>query len=119
MNQEITPTPSPATDPKTYTIIIYILMTLGLFTGVFGLVAVIMAYIKKEDFKGTVYYDHMVYLIKTFWAGLTAAIVGIILMIILIGWIIFIAAYIWFIYRITLGFINLLDGKPVSTTSWF
>ena len=51
MNQEITPTPSPATDPKTYTHIIYILMTLGLFKGVFGLVAVIMAYIKKEAFK--------------------------------------------------------------------
>jgi len=39
--------------------------------------------------------------------------------IVFIGWLVWIAGYVWFIYRLVVGFINLLEEKPVSTTSWF
>lgn len=114
-----TPTPSPGIDPKTYTIIIYILFGIGLMTGIFALIAIIMAYLKKDEFKNTLYHPHLVYLIRTFWAGLAIGLLGLILMIIFIGWLVWIAGYVWFIYRLVVGFINLLEGRPVSTTSWF
>lgn len=117
--QSQTPVPVPANTARNFTWITYAMYALGLFTGLFTVVGVIMAYAKRGEFTNTIYRDHMQYLIRTFWISLIGIILGILLMIILIGWIVIIAVTIWYIYRIVMGAIRLNDGQGVSTTSWF
>lgn len=114
-----TPIPAPDNTARNFTWITYAMYALGLFTGLFAVVGVIMAYAKRGEFTNTIYYDHMQYLIRTFWISLIGAIVGFLLLIILIGWVLLIAVTIWYIYRIVMGAIKLNDGQGVSTTSWF
>ena len=123
MNEDTTQNPAPVPAPdntaRNFTWITYAMYALGLFTGLFAVVGVIMAYAKRGEFTNTIYYDHMQYLIRTFWISLIGAIVGFLLLIILIGWVLLIAVTIWYIYRIVMGAIRLNDGQRVSTTSWF
>ncbi|MDO4640799.1 MAG: hypothetical protein Q4A84_03730 [Neisseria sp.] len=102
-----------------YTLAVYILYALSVFIGVTGLVGVIIAYTKRDDFAGTFYHSHLQYLIKTFWVALIGSIIGTITIFILIGWLILAAAYIWSIYRIVVGFIKFNEKKPVPTEGWF
>ncbi|MFT0849241.1 hypothetical protein VRY85_00485 [Achromobacter sp. F4_2707] len=52
---------------KTYSMIVYGLYTLGLFLGGLPtLIGLIMAYVKRKDFGGTIYSEHMNLLIRTF-----------------------------------------------------
>jgi len=118
-SQNPTPIPAPDNTARNFTWITYAMYALGLFTGLFAVVGVIMAYAKRGEFTNTIYYDHMQYLIRTFWISLIGAIVGFLLLIILIGWVLLIAVTIWYIYRIVMGAIKLNDGQSVSTTSWF
>lgn len=118
-SQNPTPIPAPDNTARNFTWITYAMYALGLFTGLFAVVGVIMAYAKRGEFTNTIYYDHMQYLIRTFWISLIGAIVGFLLLIILIGWVLLIAVTIWYIYRIVMGAIKLNDGQGVSTTSWF
>jgi len=118
-SQSQTPVPAPDNAARNFTWITYAMYALGLFTGLFSVVGVIMAYAKRGEFANTIYADHMQYLIRTFWIGLLGAIAGFLLMIILIGWIVLIAVTVWYIYRIVMGAIRLNDGQGVSTTSWF
>ncbi len=118
-NQSQMPVHVPDNSARNFTWITYAMYALGLFTGLAAVVGVIMAYAKRGEFTNTIYYDHMQYLIRTFWISLIGALLGILLMIILIGWIVLIAVTVWYIYRIVMGAIRLNDGKGVSTTSWF
>ncbi len=120
MTEEATPTPVPAPSDsaRNFTWATYAMYAVGLFTGLFALVGVIMAYAKKEEFASTIYQDHLRYLIRTFWGALIGCIVGFLLLIIFIGWFILMAVTVWYIYRIVMGAIRLYDGKTVSTTSW-
>ena len=58
------------TDLRQYTMIIYILYIAAILVGITSIVGVIMAYIKRADFAGTEYADHITYLIRTFWISL-------------------------------------------------
>ncbi len=123
MNQETSqsqaPVPAPDNAARNFTWITYAMFALGLFTGLFTVVGVIMAYAKRGEFANSVYADHLQYLIRTFWIALLGVIVGFLLMVILIGWVALIAIWVWYIYRIVMGAIRLNDGQGVSTTSWF
>ena len=50
----------------------YGLFGLGIiFGGLPAIAGVILAYIKREDMQGTAYYDHMCFLIRTFWGNIS------------------------------------------------
>lgn len=97
---------------KTYSMIVYGLYTLGLFLG--GLptvIGLIMAYVKRKDFQGTIYSEHMTLLIRTFWYSLLFSILGAITTWLYIGFVILFAVGVWYIYRLVRGFVRLHDGK--------
>ncbi len=104
---------------RNFTWITYAMYVAGLFTVLLSIVGVIMAYAKRNEFTNTIYYEHMQYLIRTFWISLIGAIVGFLLLIVLVGWVVLVAVTIWYIYRIVMGAIRLYDNKAVSATSWF
>ena len=106
------------TDLRQYTMIIYILYMAAILVGITSIVGVIMAYVKRADFAGTEYEDHITYLIRTFWISLGGYVIGVILSMVFIGVFVIFAVFIWFIYRIVVGFIKFNDNKPINPMGW-
>ena len=106
------------TDLRQYTMIIYILYMAAILVGITSIVGVIMAYVKRADFAGAEYEDHITYLIRTFWISLIGYLIGAVLSIVGIGIIIIIAVGIWYIYRSIAGFIKFNDNKPINAMGW-
>jgi uncharacterized membrane protein len=98
---------------KTLTTVIYALYALSLFNGITAIVAIVLNYIKREDAQGTWLESHFTWQIRTFWWSVLWCVLGAITWIILIGWVILAVAFVWFIYRIAKGWLNLNDGKPM------
>ena len=89
--------------------------------GIVGIVAIIIAYVKRDAAAGTWVASHFRWLIRTFWWSLLWALLGGLVMItlglILIGIPIAIAIWaidtIWVIYRVIRGYLYFHDSKPV------
>lgn len=97
---------------KTYSMIVYGLYTLGIFLGGLPtLIGLIMAYVKRKDFSGTIYSEHMSLLIRTFWYSLLFSILGAITTWLYIGFLILLATGVWYVYRLVRGFVRMHDGK--------
>ena len=110
---------TPSSDVKNYVFIAYVTYALGLFIWFTPVVGVILAFIKRDEAQGSIYASHIDYLIKTFWVSLIGMVLGMLTILILIGWLILAATGIWLIYRVVVGLIKLNEDKPVSTQGWF
>ena len=98
---------------KTLTWIIYGLYAASFIVGFTSIAAIIMNYVKRGDVAATYLESHFTWQIRTFWISLAAAFVGLLLMIVLIGWIVLVADMVWVIYRLVIGAIRLNENKPV------
>ena len=91
------------------------------FFGVLGIIAVIIAYVRRSEAAGTWLASHYRWLIRTFWFSLLWAALGWLVLItlglILIGipiaFGIWIAASIWVIYRLVRGYVLFKDSKAI------
>ena len=91
------------------------------FFGVLGIVAVIIAYVRRSEAAGTWLASHYRWLIRTFWfsllwamvGGLILVTLGLILIGIPIAFGIWIAATIWVIYRLVRGYALFKDSKAI------
>ncbi len=77
-------------EAKTQALIAYILMAIGLFTGLFWLIGAIWAMVKKSSAEGTLYYHHFTNMITTFWVSLLLSILGSVTAFLMIGYVILI-----------------------------
>lgn len=100
---------------KTLTMVVYALQAAGFFVGLTWIVAIVMNYVKREEVAGTWLESHFTWQIRTFWFGLLWGLVGGLLTLVLVGFLILLAAGVWIIYRIVKGWLNLNDGKPMPT----
>src|SRR5687768_187110 len=85
---------------RTLATIVYALQALGFFHGITWIVGVVIDYVKLDDVKGTWLESHFRWQIRTFWWGLLWGVVGTVLLLVLVGWLVLLAAGIWVIYRI-------------------
>lgn len=89
--------------------------------GLIGIAGVIIAYVKRDDARGTWVASHLRWLIRTFWYSLLWAVIGwivlLLLGLILIGIplaiLIWAAASIWVIYRVIRGYLLFNQSRPV------
>ncbi len=89
--------------------------------GVVGIVAIILAYVKRDEAAGTWLESHYRWLIRTFWFsllwGAIGAVVFVLLLIIVIGvfigYLIWVATTIWVLYRLLRGYTLFNQSKPV------
>jgi uncharacterized membrane protein len=100
---------------KTITTVVYVLQALGFLNGITWIVAVVINYVKKEEVQGTWLESHFRWQIRTFWFGLLWGVIGGLLALVLVGFVVLVAAGIWIIYRIVKGWLYLMDGKPLPT----
>lgn len=99
---------------KNVVLVIYVLYALAVLTGITAIAGVIVAYIKRDDVKGTWLASHIDWQIKTFWWGFVLSVISIILMMIAIGVLMWIVVACWLIYRVAKGWLRLNDNREVS-----
>jgi len=89
--------------------------------GVIGIIGVIIAYVKRDEARGTWVASHLRWLIRTFWFSFLWAMIGWIVLLIL-GWIligipialaIWFVAGLWVIYRVVRGYLLFNQSQPI------
>ena len=83
---------------------VYALQLLTPFTGGLAfLVSGIIAYLKHDESIGRMEQSHFLWQIKTFWIGLGAGALGLILLLVWIGVIVLALTELWILYRVIKG----------------
>ncbi|MFC6196738.1 DUF4870 family protein [Ponticaulis profundi] len=91
--------------------LVYILYLVGAFIGLAGLVGVIMAYVGKDD-ADELTKSHYINQIHIFWKGFAYLIAGVILSVVLIGFLVILFWFVWHIVRTVKGMNELSKGNP-------
>ena len=103
----------PATDTRTLAIIVYGLYLGALFCGgASGIVGVILAYIKRDEARGTIWESHFENAIHAFWIWFALFVVGILTAWFLFGFVVIAAAFVYFLYRTVKGLLAAIDSRP-------
>ncbi len=98
----------------TFMVVAHILMGVAILTGGFtAVIALIMAYVKREDVRGTYLESHCKWLIETFWWSLGISILGAMLLGVLIGVPILFGLMLWCIYRVVMGGIRISERRAL------
>lgn len=97
----------------------YLLFALGPVTAVSSLFGLVISYLRlrEADIAGTLLESHFRWLIRTFWLGVGAILVSVILAGLLgpvIGGLAILATLVWYVYRVAKGWLALYDEKQIS-----
>ncbi|MEQ1518435.1 MAG: hypothetical protein ABL931_18290 [Usitatibacteraceae bacterium] len=128
MAETIDVIPISAKDPQsslTITHVIYGLHALAPFTMlVLAVVAMIVGVVKRDDVRGTWLETHYTWLSRTFWWGLLWWVIAwIVFWVLTLGtlgigliftWIFPLAVFVWYLYRVAVGWLKLGEGKPIG-----
>lgn len=118
-----TPGSAPSSDWVTQraTIINWLYLS-GFVLGITSLVGVVLCYIwRSESTMGDWQTSHFDYHIRTFWFSLLGGVVGFLLMIILIGFLIWLAVAVWVVVRCVMSIQRCQRGEPMpdpTTLTW-
>ena len=110
-------------EQRNYMYVIYGLYALGVLSFAMPtIIGTIVAYVKRDDMRGTIYFDHIQFLLRTFWGSLIGFAVGFLLIITLIGAIIGVPLVVlvcfWYLFRVVVGVVRLIDNQPVTPDGW-
>lgn len=100
-------------------IIVHALNLLSCFIGLTGLVAIIIAYLKRGEMAGSIWEGHMTFAIRTFWIGLLAGFIGGLLTFIGIGFLILLALIVWYLVRTIFALLKAIERKPIPNPESF
>lgn len=94
-------------------LIVYILHGLAIFNGLTAIIGVVVSHIKVGEVGSDFARSHHRWLIRSFWWGLMWMVIATVLMIIGIGFLIYLVVAVWWIYRVVRGFINFAERRPM------
>lgn len=98
--------------------IIYILNFVTVIFPLCSIVAVVFAYIFRDEAKGYLQ-SHFQYLIRGFWISLLYSVIAAILCLIVIGAILVVLVALWWIIRNAIGLKKMLNGQAIKNpTTW-
>ncbi len=107
------PVSPPTTDTRTLAIIVYGLYIAAVVTGgLAGLVGVVLAYVKRDEARGTIWESHFENAIQAFWIWLIAFVVGVATAWLVVGIFVIGAAFIYFLYRTIKGLVAAIESRP-------
>lgn len=92
--------------------VIYILYLVGFVIGITPLIGVVIAYVnrgKSEPWVET----HYTWAIRTFWIGILFSLIGVVLALVLIGFLLLFAVAVWFIVRCIVGLQAVGRNEPI------
>ena len=111
------PAPAPAEAHKELrdmVTLVYALQAASIVVGVTLIGGVVIDYLKRDEAAGTWLESHIRWQIRTFWWTIVWSVLGFVLAIVLVGFLIWIAAAVWFVYRVAKGWVELRAGRPVG-----
>lgn len=111
---QVPPTVSRDDSARSMAIIVYILYIAALVNGVTAIIGVVLAYVKRDDARGTPYESHFNNAIEVFWFYLIGMVVAVPLCFVFIGFPLVAALYIWVLIRTIKGLVRASDGRPYS-----
>ena len=92
----------------------------GIFAGVGALVGVVLAYLKRDDYRGTWADSVLTYFIRTFWITLGLGVLFVALTFVAIGIPLLILLGIWYIVRTVRGSLAAFERRPIANPeTWF
>ncbi|MCU0930813.1 MAG: hypothetical protein MUE43_03230 [Serpentinimonas sp.] len=106
-------TPEQLQSLRQLTLAVYILYGLSWLIGISAIVGIVINYIKREDAAGTIYESHFTWQIRTFWWSLAWCVVGVLTLVLMIGFVVLFVTAIWSIYRLVKGFLYWNDRRPM------
>jgi uncharacterized membrane protein len=110
------PSPQDIDSLKTLVLAIYVLQALSFFWGITAVIGVIIAYVKRDDARGTWLDSHLQWQIRTFWWALFWSVIGFALIWVFgLGFLVLAVVYFWTIYRVVKGWLKLTERKQVHT----
>jgi uncharacterized membrane protein len=93
---------------------------LGGIAPLWGIVAIILAYVKRGDAAGTWLASHYRWLIRTYWFSVLWYLIGFLLLVLMLaslGWIVNLAIWIgtsiWVLYRLIRGYVLFRESRPI------
>lgn len=110
---------NPVNESQRKATVIYILFLAGYLVPILPIVAFIMAIVQRPTTAGTVYYNHLTYLIRTFIITLIGMIISFVTMFILIGILLLFVVSIWNIFRLVYGFVKFQNNEDINPKKWF
>lgn len=117
-NADILPSENPAPDGSGNAKIVYFLYLGAIVFGVLAIAGVIIAYVSRSGAAEWAA-DHYRFQIRTFWIGLLYSAIGVATVFIFVGWLILVAALIWWIVRTVKGLQYLGQRAPYpKVESW-
>jgi uncharacterized membrane protein len=85
--------------------------------GLIGIIALVLAYVKRGEAQGTWLASHYSWLIRTFWFSALWGFIGGVVFLTLIGipiaFVIWVATTVWVIYRLIRGFVLFKESRPI------
>jgi uncharacterized membrane protein len=98
----------------TFMLVAHILMAASILTGgLTAIAAVIMAYIKQGEVRGTYLESHAKNLIETFWWSLAIGVIGGILTLVFVGLFVLLGGFIWFVYRCIMAIVRISERRAI------
>ena len=97
--------------------IIYGLYAVGYLVALTTLAGVVYAYLSRG--KNVVLDTHLRFQIRTFWISLLLAVIGMVTMMVGIGFLVWAFLAVWGLIRVVSGFLLANDGKPISGTKYW
>ena len=108
----------PMMSNKQLALVVYILYLAAYFTGLTGLIGVIIAHV-QVDSADELLRTHYRFQIRTFWIGLLYLVVGTILLFVVIGIAVLFWWFVWSLVRNVKGVLALNENRPIANpTSW-
>ncbi|MEP2735547.1 MAG: DUF4870 domain-containing protein [Erythrobacter sp.] len=122
-----TPTPKPSGSPTPSAggfdanrpTIISLLYLGSFITGISGLVGIVLAHVWSGEEQEPWLASHYTYLIRTFWIGFVASIIGVVLSIVLIGIPLLMATAVWVGVRSIMSLIKAQKQEPMPDPETF
>lgn len=101
-----------ATDTRTLAIVVYGLYIAAVFTcGIAGIAGVILAYVKRDEVRGTIWESHFENAIQAFWAWAIMMVIGVATLWLVIGFVVIGAAFLYFLYRSIKGLVAAVENR--------
>jgi len=95
------------------TMIVYVLQIASIIVGITLIAGVIINYLKRKDVEGTWLESHFRWQIRTFWYSLLWFGVGLVLLIVVIGFFVLMGLAMWLLYRAIKGWLELEERKAM------
>ncbi len=101
------------TSNRTMALVAYVLHLFGAIAALPSIIGLIVNYVSRRGY-GDVPTSHHNWMIRSFWWALLFVVIGwLIPRFLLIGWVIWVATWAWYVYRHVRGLVALVNDEPL------